>query len=168
MKVKVGDTVGALDFGVGPIVAMSAGFCIVKVYPETNVRSGEVVVTWDQVFVPAEPGDTESSVEEKDVPAEQEDPTLRTLLVEALEHLGDGGGLGSNDLIVRVETYLADHPASSIDYKALLKKYINLVGEEEGTTFIRQACEPTFSPEEVAELVNVDRGLAQTRDPREA
>ena len=121
MKVKVGDTVGTLDFGVGPIVAMSAGWCVIKVDSKAKNGKGEVAVTWEQVFVPAEPGDTSSSVEEKDVPGEQEEPTLRSLLAEALGHLGDGGGLGSNDLIVRAETYLADHPASSIDYKALLK-----------------------------------------------
>lgn len=157
MKVKVGDKVGTIDFGVGPIVAMSAAWCVVKVNPKAMNGKGEVAVTWDQVFVTAEPGEAGSTLEGKDVPSEQEDPTLRSLLAEALGDLGDGGGLGSNDLIVRAETYLAEHPAGSpFDYRELLKKYINLVGEEEGVTFISHAKTPKFSLEEIAELKAIE------------
>lgn len=176
MKVKIGDTVGTIDFGVGPIVAMSAAWCVVKVDPKAKNGKGEIAVSWDQVFVPAEPGETGSSVEEKDIPGEEQRTSLfdtpsalRLLLAEALGHLGDGGGLASSDLIERAKIYLDEHPAGkpSIDYRALLKKYINLLGEEEGTTFLTQAQEPEFSLEEIAELAVLDRETSQSRDPRD-
>lgn len=44
----------------------------------------------------------------------------------------------------------------NIDYRTLLKKYINLVAEEEGVTFIRWASSPDFTPEEIAALKEVE------------
>lgn len=42
-----------------------------------------------------------------------------------------------------------------IDYKELLRKYIKLVGSEEGSDFISYAEEPEFSKEEIQELNNL-------------
>lgn len=39
-----------------------------------------------------------------------------------------------------------------MDYKQLLLKYINLVGQQEGVTFINWASPPDFTEEEITEL----------------
>lgn len=43
-----------------------------------------------------------------------------------------------------------------MDYKLLLLKYINLVGQEEGVTFCKHASSPDFTEEEIAELNRLD------------
>ena len=44
----------------------------------------------------------------------------------------------------------------NIDYRLLLLKYINLVGDAEGVTFINHADESNFTPEEITELKELD------------
>ena len=49
-----------------------------------------------------------------------------------------------------------------MDYKLLLKKYIDHVGQEEGTTFINrlrfgQSSDVDFTDDEILELVKLDR-----------
>lgn len=43
-----------------------------------------------------------------------------------------------------------------IDYRVLLKKYMKLVGHEEGVTFVNHAYEPDFDRVEIAVLENIE------------
>ena len=65
MKVKLGTRVQT-EFGGGPIVAMSQEWCIVR-REDSSVGRGEIAVTWDNVYIPAEPGEAASSIEEKEL-----------------------------------------------------------------------------------------------------
>lgn len=43
-----------------------------------------------------------------------------------------------------------------IDYRALLKKYMKLVEQEEGVTFVSRACEPEFERVEMGVLETIE------------
>lgn len=48
--------------------------------------------------------------------------------------------------------WIAPVPASPIDYRDLLRRYIAHVWDSEGTNFIGWCCEPQFSAADIAEL----------------
>jgi hypothetical protein len=50
----------------------------------------------------------------------------------------------------------------TIDYRKLLKKYMNLVGHEEGITFANRASEEDFSEEERRELIVIEDEVCGT------
>jgi hypothetical protein len=43
-----------------------------------------------------------------------------------------------------------------MDYRLLLYKYLNLVGQEEGISFANRASEPEFTKDEIAALMEID------------
>jgi len=45
---------------------------------------------------------------------------------------------------------------SPIDYQSLLARYMAVVAEQGGTTFVRDCCAPRFSPRELEALDRAD------------
>lgn len=63
MKVKVGDTIENENFESGTIVAMSSQWCIFK----SSVDDIEFAVPWEEVYAPAEPACSMSSIRSKEI-----------------------------------------------------------------------------------------------------
>lgn len=63
MKLKIGDIVASYEFGRGPIIAMTHGWCIYL-----NEDNEEIALPWEEIYIPIDIIDKNiSSIDNKEL-----------------------------------------------------------------------------------------------------